>query len=224
MKMLDLINENYTLLLFLEHFNIDFSVNNKTIAQICVQYDIGVPAFLAIINLYNGFFPEKEDAEAINDLKNILVFLKNSHTFYKDDKYPELNHYLNQLKKHGQPKNIQLIEQFLNDYFEEVLEHLDYEDNVAFPYFYSLIDNTRQPNNLRGFSVNEYTEHHTDIETKLSDLKNLFLKHLHFNNDLKTRRKFLNSLFGLEFDLKIHSFIEEKILIPKITEIEAIST
>lgn len=220
MKMLDLINENYALLLFLQHFNIDFSVNNSSIEQICRDKNIDLPAFLVIINLYNGFFPEQEDIEAINGIKNILVFLKNSHTFYKDDKYPELMQYLTQLKKNRQPRDIQLIDQFLNDYFKEVFEHLDYEDNIAFPYFYSLLEGDYNQNKTYNFSVKEYTEHHTDIEAKLSDLKNLLLKHLHFNNDLNTRRKFLNSLFSLEFDLKIHSFIEEKILIPKISALE----
>jgi hypothetical protein len=33
-------------------------------------------------------------------------------------------------------------------------------------------------------------------------------------------RKFLDTLFGLEFDLKIHSVIEEKILVPLIEKIE----
>ena len=220
MRMLDLINENSALLLFLQHFEIDFSVNNKTIAQLCEQYGIGVSAFLSVINLYNGFFPEKEEVEAIKDLKSILVFLKNSHKFYKDDKYPELQHYLDQLKNHWQPKDILLIEQFLNDYFKEVFEHLDYEDNVAFPYFYDLIEKNIHKSNDCNFSVHEYSEHHTDIETKLSDLKALLLKHFHFNNDLSIRRKFLESLFGLEFDLKIHSIIEEKILIPRIISLE----
>jgi len=220
MKMLDLINENYDLLLFLQHFNIDFSVNNKTVSQLCHENNIGMPAFLVIINLYNGFFPVQDDIDAINDIRSVLVFLKNSHNFYKEDKYPELNQYLDQLKSHRQPKDIQLLEKFLNDYFKEVFEHLDYEDEVAFPYFYSLIDNIHEQGGSTNFSVKEYTEHHTDIETKLSDLKYLLLKHMHFNDDLSIRRKFLNSLFGLEFDLKIHSIIEEKVLIPKISATE----
>lgn len=220
MKMIDLINENHTLLLFLQHYNIDFSVNNFTVAQLCKKHDIGIKSFLAIINLYNGFFPETNEVENIKDVKSILLFLKNSHGFYKDDKYQELKFYLNKLKETGQPKDIQLIDQFLEGYFEEVLEHLNYEDEVAFPYFYDVIEKSYQGNNPSNFSVKEYLEHHTDIETKLSDLKNLLLKHLHFNNYLSIRRKFLNSLFELEYDLKIHSVVEEKILIPVIGKME----
>lgn len=221
MKILDLINENPGLLLFLQHFHIDFSVNNSTVGQLCKQYNIGVKAFLSVINLYNGFFPDREEVDNINDVNSILVFLKNSHSFYKDEKYPELKYYLNELKRSSQVKDIELVEKFLDDYFEEVLEHLNYEDQVAFPYFYSIIEKAEHAKKANTFSVKEYLDHHTDIETKLSDLKNLLLKHMHFNNDLNTLRKFLNSLFGLESDLKIHSAVEEKILIPLISKMEA---
>jgi len=217
-KMLDLINENYSLLLFLQHFNIDFAVDNKTVKKLCYESNINLQAFITIGNLYNGFSPEENEVYKIDDIKSVLTFLKNSHSFYKEDKYPELKGYLQKLKQTYKSKDFLLIEQFFNDYFEEVLEHLNYEDEVAFPYFYKLIDEGK-PANIN-FSVQEYFNHHTDIETKLTDLKNLFLKHIKIKNELNTKRKFLNTLFELEFDLKIHSVIEEKILIPLIEKIE----
>ena len=70
------------------------------------------------------------------------------------------------------------------------------------------------------FSVNEYREHHTDIETKLTDLKNLLLRHITIKDDLTIRRKFLYSLFELESDLQIHSQVEELILLPLVESIE----
>ena len=38
MKMADLINENYSILLLLEHLEIDFVVGNITVAQLCQDY------------------------------------------------------------------------------------------------------------------------------------------------------------------------------------------
>jgi regulator of cell morphogenesis and NO signaling len=219
-KMLDLINENYSLLLCLQHFDIDFSVDNKTVQELCSENKINLNAFIVIANLYNGFFPTENEIDKIDDITPILSFLKKSHSFYVEDKYPELKYYLGIIKNTHNSKDFQLIEQFFNDYFEEVLEHLKYEDEIAFPYFYSLLQNGKV-NLIKSFSTNEYRNHHTDIETKLTDLKNLFLKHIKIKSDLNTKRKFLNTLFGLEFDLKIHSVIEEKILIPLIEKTEA---
>lgn len=218
-KMLDLINDNYSLLLCLQHFDIDFSVDNKTVEELCIGNNIDINVFIVISNLYNGFFPVDNEINKIDDIKPILHFLKKSHSFYVEDKYPELKYYLKKIKNVNSSRDFQLIEQFFYDYFEEVLEHLKYEDEIAFPYFYSL-ERKEKKTQTKSFSVKEYRNHHTDIETKLTDLKNLFLKHIKIKSDLNIKRKFLNTLIGLEFDLKIHSVIEEKVLIPLIERIE----
>lgn len=218
-KMLDLINENYSLLMLLEHLEIDFAVGDKTVSQLCQEHSINLPVFLIISNLYNGFYPSKDEILSIKDIPLIIRLLKNSHRFYKEDKYPEIKQYLIKLHNNHNTDNIILIEKFFNKYFDEVLEHLEYEEQIAFPYFCQLID-TKQIKKKSNFSALEYKEHHSDIETKLTDLKNLMLKHIILQNDLTTRRKFLNCLFELEFDLKIHSLIEEIILLPLISKIE----
>lgn len=222
MKMFDLINDNYSLLLLLEHFEIDFAVDDKSIEQICEENKIDKNFFIIIANLYNGFFPQRDDLERLNNVQDIIFFLKNSHRFYKNDKYPEIKKYIEVLKEKHHTKDIIEIERFFNEYFNEVLEHLDYEDRIAFPYFKQLYDKSECSVNGE-FSVDDYQEHHTDIETKLTDLKHLLLKHIKIDGDLTIRRKFLNSLFGLEFDLKIHSMIEELILLPIVRKLEKLN-
>ena len=219
MRMSDLIAENSSLLLLLEHFEVDFAVQDKSVELLCAENKIDLPVFLVFGNLYNGFYPGKDEINELNDVSSIIRFLKNSHRFYKHDKSPELKYFIKQLHEKHDTEDILLIERFFNDYFEEVLEHLDYEESVVFPYICRLIDEGKiaLKNN---FSANEYRDHHTDIETKLTDLKNLLLKHISLKNDFSLRRKFLFSLFELEFDLNIHSLIEDKILLPLVGKIE----
>lgn len=217
-RMLDLVYENHAMLLFLQHFDIDFTVGNMTVKEICEQNKIDVNAFIVIGNLYNGFSPQSNDILQISDIQSVLLFLKNSHKFYIKDKCPELGINLNNLKETHNSKDFVLLERFSNEYFTEVLEHLKYEDEIVFPYFTSLITNNGDTPNI--FSVEEYRSHHTDIETKLTDLKNLFLKHLKTNNELGNLRKFLYTLFELEYELKTHAIIEDEILIPLVEKIE----
>jgi regulator of cell morphogenesis and NO signaling len=182
--------------------------------------------FLAFCNLYNGFNPSGKENYTLNDVSVIIQFLENSHTYYKQDKYPEIRDFIKQLHLKNDTDEIKLIEKFFNEYFEEVTEHLDYEEEVAFPYFCELV-NHKTKKDITGknkFSVKEYKEHHSDIESKLGDLKNLLLKHISLKNDHVLRRKLLFSLFELEFDLNIHSLIEEMILIPIVYRIESINT
>ena len=219
MKMAELINENSKLLLLLEHFEIDFAVKDKSVKQVCADYNIELAVFLVFGNLYNGFIPDINEITALEDISSIIRFLKNSHRFYKHDKYPELNSFIVQLHERHNSEDILLIEKFFNDYFEEVLEHLDYEESIVFPYICRLIDDGKSARK-NSFSANDYRDHHTDIETKLADLKNLLLKHISLKNDFSLRRKFLFSLFELEFDLNVHSLIEDKILLPLVGKIE----
>jgi regulator of cell morphogenesis and NO signaling len=176
--------------------------------------------FLVFANLYNGFIPHRNDINSESfDIRAIIRFLRNTHQFYIRDKYPKIKQYIKQLYEKQSKTEIERIDFFFNDYFDEVLEHLNYEDEVAFPYFCKLLDDDTEILDA-DFSVNEYREHHTDIETKLSDLKNLLIKHISLKGDFPLKRKIVKSLFELENDLTIHSTIEELILLPLVDELE----
>jgi regulator of cell morphogenesis and NO signaling len=218
-KLQGLIDENPMLLLFLEHLEIDFVVRDKTVDEICRDHKLDLNVVLLIANIYNGFYPTKGELDHVNDISLLIRFLKNSHNYYKNDKYPEIQKYISDLEKKHPTQDIDLISKFFNEYFLEVLEHLDYEDEIAFPYFCRISSN-KTKSETENFSANEYRNHHTDIETKLTDLKNLLLKHISIENDLPLRRRLLLSLFELEYDLNIHSLIEEEILLPLVERIE----
>lgn len=220
MKVADLIDSNPYLLLMLQHFNIDFRVSDRTVLQLCIQYDISEQLFISIANLYNGSGIRGERPFTRKDLLQVIDFLKNSHNYYRFDKYPQISTYIRQLQENHPEKELKLLEKFFNEYFTEVREHLDYEDEVAFPYFITLLGNNQYDNTQDVYSSLEYSDHHTDIELKLKDLKNLLLKYIQIDNDLDLRRKLFMSLYELEFDLYIHSLIEETILIPSGIDIE----
>lgn len=213
MKLFDLIEENPSLLLMMQHFNIDFRVGDLTVSQLCNVEGISEKLFISIANLYNGFRPVENPIDSIDDLRQTIEFLRNSHDYYREDKYPQISLYIKQLQENHPEKELKLLEKFFNEYFAEVIDHLDYEDNVAFPYFIELI-NKKTSSKTDLYSAKEYSEHHTDIELKIKDIKNLLLKYVTINDDLDLRRKLLFSLFELEYDLYIHSLIEETILIP----------
>ncbi len=221
MKMSDLIFENPSLLLMMEHFDINIVVRDKTVEQICRENDISQQIFICISNLYNGFYPVRVGNIKKGDTESIISFLKNSHRYYLDEKIPEIRDYIHNLFIKNNNPEIRLVEKFFDEYSKEVEEHLEYEDIIVFPYFNYLAHGIKPPGAKdTKFSAGEYRKHHTDIETKVGELKKLLLKHIPLKGDRSLRRKLLNSLFELENDLKVHSIIEESILIPLIKEIE----
>lgn len=223
MKMSDLIFDNPSILLLMEHFGLNFIVHEKTVMQVCTQNNINTKVFITFANMYNGFSATDVEDFTKEDISDIILYLRNSHNYYENEKYPEIRNYIQELYQKNNSAEIKLIDKFFDEYFEEVKEHLSYEDRIAFPYFNELIhneDSGTKKKQKHDFSVNDYSEHHTDIESKLNDLKELLLKHVPIQNDRTLRRKIVVSLFELEYDLIIHSTIEEKILMPLIGNLE----
>lgn len=218
-KLAEQIELNPSFILMLQHLDVDFCVGDKTLKHIAEELGINEYLLLAIGDLYYGNRPTGNPIKIENDIKHTVRFLKNSHRYYRNEKYPEILGFIRELQQNHSNAEVQLLEKFFMDYFQEVKEHLNYEDNVAFPYFLDLVNKDNK--NSTNYTAREYSEHHTDIELKLKDLKNLLLKHIHINEDLALRRKLLLSIFELGQDLYIHSLIEETILIPGAKSIES---
>ena len=222
MKISELIFENPSVLMLLEHFGFDLVVRDNTVEQLSKQYNVNPELFVSFCNLFNGFAPSGIDTFTTNDVSTIISFLRNTHSYYKTDKYPEIKAHIQQLFLKNNSPEIKLVEKFFNEYFDEVTEHLDYEEQVAFPLVCAKlgIENIAPQSSDQGYSISDYRTHHTDIEFKLSELKSLLLKHIPTKGDSIERRRLLTSLFELEFDLSIHSLIEESILIPLVKKLE----
>ena len=217
-KLYDLILENPNLLLMLEYFGLETIVGDYTIEEFCNKNNVKTEIIITITNLYNGFHNIDIGRFEVGDIELIVKFLKNSHTYYLREKYPEILEIIRKIEDKIQNKEIQLISQFFNEYFSEVAEHLEYEDKIVFPYITNLLKGSTE--NINSFSVQEYQEHHTDIEFKLTELCNLLLKHVKFDNADYLKPKLLNSILDLEQDLYVHSMVEDKILIPLVHKLE----
>lgn len=220
MKVSDLVIGNPRLLLMLEHLDLNQSWNDKSIEQVCIDASIRPELFISIANLYRSANHYNLSKFHKDDISVIVKLLKNSHKYYKEEKYPEILDYIKQLNKLNKTKETKLLEEFFAFYFEEVIDHLDYEEKIVFPYICNLINKGSSGAGNSEFTVAEYSKHHSDIESKLVDLQSLLLIHLQVKSNKSLKRKLLFSLFELENDLKAHSLIEDHILVPLIVELE----
>lgn len=222
-KLSDAVSANPFLLLLLEHFDIELPLQEKTIREISADYRISPDLLMTFANLYIDLHHGIDPHFSADDISAILRFLKNSHRYYSEEIYPEI---LNTIGEMSQPDNRQetvMIKKFFDEYFSEVKVHLDYENETVFPYILHLherLSGKAGKGSVRNYSVAEYREHHDDIEEKLDDLKNLLIQYLPMKEGRLMRRKLLFRLFELEHDLKIHSRIEDYILIPLVASME----
>lgn len=222
-KIADVIINNPYLMLLLEHFGIEPPLQEQTVGDICAENKINTKLFLAFVSLYNGLPYNFTDSFSHHEISSIIVYLKNSHKYYSEEIYPNILRIIRQMNSSESRNEMALVEKFFDEYFAEVTEHLNYENDIVFPYIINLqeiFSGLKNPVDLTKYSVLEYKEHHNDIKEKLDDLKNLLIKYLPQKEAPSIRRKLLMSLFELEYDLNIHSQIEDSLLIPLVTKME----
>ncbi|NLO69385.1 MAG: hypothetical protein GX102_00210 [Porphyromonadaceae bacterium] len=216
-KISEEIINNPFLMLLLQHFQITVPVQDLKVSQLCKLYNINETLFIAFARLYNGSTAIPELKLDHNEALTIVDFLRTSHRFYSEQIYPEIMELIDEMKQLNSYKEMKLVSVFFSNYFQEVTDHLDYENDVFHPYVIDLVNqlnNRKRTENKEIYSTLNYKDHHDDIEEKLTDLKNLLVKYLPLQKDQVVRRKLLFLLSELEFDLKIHTDIEELILIP----------
>jgi regulator of cell morphogenesis and NO signaling len=213
----NIIKENPLIMLVIENFGICDFPKGITISEICNKNKINESLFIQICNLHNGYFLDYSIEYSKEDLPEIIKYLERSHLYYTGEKYPIILSEIKKLHKETRLDILKIIEKYFEEYFKEVHDHMDYEDKIAFPYFKTLIN---KQHTTSKYSSETYRVHHSDIESKLDALKELFIEHIHFQDPNPLRRKILNDLNELEFELNIHSHIEDMILIPLVKKIE----
>jgi len=214
--MSELLFHHHQLILVLERFGIKLGVHEKSVQEICNEYGISTRVFLLVINLAQNISYNSSLNFNVNEVKQLVTYLTNSHSYYSDEIFPEIIKNIHLMSEHSQKPEMQLVEGFFNEYKQEVDQHFEYENNIVFPYILNLIDSNSSDN----YSVIDYREHHDDIQEKLDDVKRLLIEHLPQKTENTLRRKILFALFDLDQDLQIHSKIENEILIPQVEQIE----
>lgn len=224
-KMTDLVHRNYLLLPVLNRFGIKLGFQDKTVSDICDEKEIDMNFFLAIVNTFHNheYFPEDE----LQSFSSILIvdYLRKSHLDFLKVSLPKIEYLLKRFVENSKSNDLKVIQSFYNKYKEELLEHINDEEENAFPYVLQLqeafdLNIKHLPNYLANYSIQSFEKEHTNVDEKLFDLKNIIIKFLAPNYDDKDCNEFLFNLFQFEIDLTDHARIEDKILVPKVMKME----
>ena len=170
MKMSDLVEINYRLLTVLSRLGMLAGFGEKTVAQVCTETGIDAGAFILICEMYSyqGYMPTDEALKSADPL-SVLRYLHISHSFYIEDGFKALEQLMDALVAPCADSQKKIILDFLNGYRSEVEKHFEYEETVFFPYVESVVKGCHS----RDYSVSTFEENHSNIEEKLSDLKNI---------------------------------------------------
>ncbi len=226
-KLADIIHHDYQLIPLVNRFGIRLGFGDESVADICKANHINADFFIEILNTYHDpdYFPRDRFLDF--PLPLIVDYLKKTHKYYYDFYIPEIEKHLNDLMASAPGDNkLSLLTRFYLKFKQELFEHLQYEDKYTFPYVLNLHEMLLQynagtkPKIKPDRSIIEFEETHSDVDSKLLDLKNIIIKYLQADYDDNACNTLLATLFNFEDDLRDHSRIEDKIMVPKVLQIE----
>lgn len=231
-KMADLIHENYLLLPVINRFGIQLGFGDKNIKEVCENNNVNVDFFLEIVNAFNNknYFPEKH-LQSFSMLE-IVDYLKKTHDYFINFKILVLENKIETLVKNcfsEKKEKFAIVENFYKEYKKELTEHIEFEDKTIYPYvlkieeiFKSEEKDLEPLEKFGNYTIKKYQGEHSDVEEKLFDLKNLIIKYLPPQKNNNLSNSILYEMFELGKDLNDHQQIEDKVLIPKVVQMESL--
>lgn len=219
MKVADLLANDGSLLSILQRLDIKLGFGEATVAELCARYGISAELFLIICNIYSfGDYRPEVDSLGESDIKSITTYLRASHRFYTGVCFPAIHDSVHRLVEGLDEMSHRLIDKFYDDYDNEVNNHFRYEEEVVFPYIESLIAGGVCDRNK--YSISLFGHNHSNINEKLNDLKNIIIKYLGEEFSSPVRFELLINIYNVEKDLRKHSLIEDRLLVPLVEKLE----
>ena len=109
-----------------------------------------------------------------------------------------------------------LILKFYDAYVHEVEAHMGYENQVVFAYVEALLRGETPPE----YHIGIFAKRHNQIETKLTELKNIIVKYYPAREDNELLNEVLFDIYACEQDLCSHCRVEDYMFVPLILELE----
>lgn len=210
--MREILRDNSLLVKTIGRFGFAFGFGDDSVASICAKNGVDTDTFLTVCNLLSGY---PYDSGSIS-LKSLTDYLKKAHSGFLEISLPRIRLHLIEAINHTTPNEVEILfMRFYDEYVTEVNSHMNYENNVVFPYVERLTKGERDGK----FNINRYSENHDNAAVKLNELKDLFIYHY----TLKENPKLSETLFDIvmcEKDLISHFEIESKLFVPEVARLE----
>lgn len=211
-RMRDIINDNSILLTVINRFSISLGFGDKSVASVCMDNDVDVDTFLAVINLISG----KDFTGYDIAIQPLIKYLRKSHHYILNHTLPAIKKSLIEgIQQTNTSEIAMFILKFYDGYMQEVRKHMEYEDNVVFSYVENLIKGEVKDK----FQISDFSSRHEHMAGTLDELKELFIyQYNQADNDLISIALFQITLCGN--DLMSHCEIENKLLFPAVSKLE----
>jgi len=222
--------ENLQLLPLLPRFNLKPGFGELSVDEVCQAHEVNTDFFLEIANAYLDELYIPGEGLSLFSLDTMVNYITSTHSYYTDIALPSVEEKIHRLLEHSKlsEKEIHLVTNFFNDYKKDFMAHITQEEEHILPYVLELERQStlEKPDpkfihKLRTYSISEFEKEHDRLEISLKHLSELIIKYLPPFDDLHLCHEVLNELAGLMKDLVDHADVEDKVLIPRVAELES---
>lgn len=216
-KMSDLLRSNAALIRLMPRFGIELGFGDRTVAAVCKLHGVDTNFFLLICKIYaiDGYVPTDDEVVTVG-LEQLIDYLEASHKYYVEQRLPHIEQHL-KLISDKLPENVAIVfNNFVAGYRKEVSRHFEKEEKKVYPYVGKLLRGEPTGN----YCISTFLHHHSDVEEKLEDLTQILFKYLPGNANSDNTIDVLYDLLELEDDLRRHTLIEEKVMVPHVRKLE----
>jgi regulator of cell morphogenesis and NO signaling len=222
--------ENLQLLPLLPRFNLKPGFGELSVDEVCHAHGVNADFFLEIANAYLDELYIPGEGLSLFSLDTMVNYITSTHAYYTDIALPTVEEKIHRLMEGSKlsEKEIQLVTNFFNDYKKDFIAHITQEEEHILPYVLELERQSalEKPDpgfiqKLQSYSISEFEKEHDRLEISLKHLSELIIKYLPPFDDLHLCHEVLNELAGLMKDLVDHADVEDKVLIPRVAELES---
>jgi regulator of cell morphogenesis and NO signaling len=229
MSMCQAVFENMQLLPLLPRFQMKLGFGEMSVEEVCKAHEVNPDFFLEIANAYldEAYIPG--EGLSLFSLGTVVDYLKGTHAYYLDIALPMVEEKIFRLLAQSSlsEKEVGLVSGFFNDYKQEFLTHISEEEQYILPYILELEKQSALDKSdpvflkkIQSYSIREFEQEHDRLETSLEHLSRLIIKYLPPFEDFQLCHQVLHDLSDLVKDLSDHAHMEDKILIPRVAELE----
>lgn len=208
-RMCDLVNDHYAVLQVMSRFGIALGFGDRTIGEVCEENRVDAQTFLAVVNLM--FDPlTAPDIEAVS-VRTLTDYLHNAHRYFLDFRLPSIRRKLIEAVDCSHNDVAFAIMRYYDEYFSEVNKHMEYEEQVLFPYVEALLVGKAGGD----YSIDQFRRQHDRVEEHLSELKQIIIKYYPSGgtNELNDA---LYDIFTCEQELSSHNAVEDVLFVPAV--------
>lgn len=216
MKVVELLDVSCELLSIFLRLDMQLPFGDLSIEELCRRYSMSSDMFLMLCRIYAGadVHPDMDILQR-DDLQHIVRYLRASHRYYTDSLLPSIEQGVDRVLSKCDGRQSTIVRKFYDDYADEVQTHLEYEEQVIFPYVEQVLRGEVQMADMAQMMAS-----HSDICDKVDDIKSIIIKYLPESCPTVERYGLLRDLSDLRDDLAKHTLIETAVMTPMVVALE----